>query len=68
MKLTRHIEQIGDMRNAYKVFIENLKGQGQWEDPDASGRTILKCILKRYGVWMRNVFIWDRTAISGTHL
>jgi hypothetical protein len=33
-----------------KFPLKNLKGKDHFKVSDAGGRTILKCILKRYGV------------------
>jgi len=36
---------MGEMRNAYKVLVGNLKGRNQWEDLYVDGKMILECIL-----------------------
>jgi hypothetical protein len=33
---------MGEMRNAYKVLSENVKGKGYWGDIDVAVRIILK--------------------------
>jgi hypothetical protein len=51
---------MGEMSNAYKIWLENLKGRDHSEDLNENGRIILKWILGKYafGVWIG--FIWLR--------
>jgi hypothetical protein len=37
---------MGEMRNAYRNLVENLKERGQLRDLGLDGRIILKCSLK----------------------
>jgi hypothetical protein len=32
---------IGDLRNGYKILIENLKGRDIWDNVDVGGRMII---------------------------
>jgi hypothetical protein len=56
---------IGEMRNAYKILVGNLKGKGYSKDLRVDGKTILEWILGKLGgrVWSR--FIWLRAGTSG---
>jgi hypothetical protein len=49
---------MGDMRNAYILWLENLKGRNQPEHPGVDGKIILKWILGKQGrrVWIG--YIW----------
>jgi hypothetical protein len=51
--------------NAYKIVVEHLKGRDHPEDPRLDERTILKCILDKYGVWLWNGFIQLGITIGG---
>jgi hypothetical protein len=37
---------VGEMRNAYRILLKNLKEDDHMEDVAVVGRVILKCILK----------------------
>jgi hypothetical protein len=45
MRWTGHVVHMKEMRNAYSIFVGNLKGSNHSEDPDIDGRIILECIL-----------------------
>jgi hypothetical protein len=49
---------MGEMRNAYTILVENLKGRDYLEDLDIDGRIILNSIkLDRENVdWNRHIF------------
>jgi hypothetical protein len=47
---------MGDMRNVYKSYTENLKRRDGLGDLDVDRRIILKLIFKKQRVRMRNVF------------
>jgi hypothetical protein len=53
------------VRNTYKILVENLKGRCYLEDVQAAGRIILKWILKKYGLRIWTVFTCLRTESSG---
>jgi hypothetical protein len=38
---------MGDMRNAYKILVANLKGRDHLEELDVDARLILECILEK---------------------
>jgi hypothetical protein len=40
-----HVARMGEIRNAYKVLVENLKGRDHSEDVGIDGRIILEWIL-----------------------
>jgi hypothetical protein len=41
-----HVTHRGEMRNAYKILVTNLKGRDHLGDISINGRTILTQILK----------------------
>jgi hypothetical protein len=43
---------MGDVRNAYGIWFENLKARDQLRDPNINGRMILKLLLRKWGVWL----------------
>jgi hypothetical protein len=47
MEWTGHIARMGEMRNAYKIWSECLKGRDRSEDLGADRRIILKRILRK---------------------
>jgi hypothetical protein len=38
---------MGEMRNAYKTFVRNMKERNHLEELDVDGRIILKWILRK---------------------
>jgi hypothetical protein len=48
MRWTGHVACIGDMRNAYKIWSENLVGCDLMEDLSIDGRQILEWILRKF--------------------
>jgi hypothetical protein len=40
-----YVARVGEMRNAFKLWSENLKGRDHLEDLGVEGRIILECIL-----------------------
>jgi hypothetical protein len=40
---------MNEIRNAYKILVESLKGRDHSKDLGVDGRIILKCILGKYG-------------------
>jgi hypothetical protein len=42
-----HIACLGEMANAYKILLENLKGRDHLEDLGIDGRIILEYILEK---------------------
>jgi hypothetical protein len=45
IRMAGHVARVGDMRNIYKFWSENLKGKDQTEDLDVDGRIILEWYL-----------------------
>jgi hypothetical protein len=45
MKWVEHVARMGEMRNAYNIFVENLKGRDHSEDIGVDGTMILEWIL-----------------------
>jgi hypothetical protein len=45
MRWVGHVAHMGEMRNAYKIWLENLKGRDHLEDLGVDGRIILEWIL-----------------------
>jgi hypothetical protein len=39
---------MGEMRNAYRIVVDNLKGRDHFGDPSVHGMIILKWALKKY--------------------
>jgi hypothetical protein len=44
-----HVACMDDMRKAYKILLENLKGRDHLEDTGIDGKMILEWIIKRVG-------------------
>jgi hypothetical protein len=47
MRWAVHVARIGEMINAYKVLVGNLKVRDHWEDLDVDGRMILEWIFEK---------------------
>jgi hypothetical protein len=48
-----------------QFWSDNLKRRDLSDDLGVDGRIILKCILEKQGVWLRNGINWLRTETSG---
>jgi len=46
MRWMGHVACLGDMRNAYKIFVGKPEGMNHLEDVNIDGKIILKWILK----------------------
>jgi hypothetical protein len=44
MRWVGHVARMGEMRNAYKIWSENLKARDHSEDLGIDGKIILECI------------------------
>jgi len=44
-----HVAHMGEVRNEYKIWLENLKGRDHLEDPGLDKKIILKWILGKQG-------------------
>jgi hypothetical protein len=44
MRWARHVEYMGEMRNAYKILVRKSEGKKQCEDLGVDGRIILEWI------------------------
>jgi hypothetical protein len=55
----------GQVRNAHKILVKNLKGRDRSEDLDIAARIILDWILRKYGGTLWAGFVWLRTGTSG---
>jgi hypothetical protein len=42
MRWARHVARMGEMRNAYKILVEILKGKAHAEDLGVDGKITLK--------------------------
>jgi hypothetical protein len=62
--MTGYISLIGEMRNT-KFCFQNLKEGENLIDLGVHGRTLLECILGKYGGNMRTEFVWIRIEIIG---
>jgi hypothetical protein len=47
MKWTRHVERVGEKRNAYRILVGSQNERDYYEDVDVSGRIISRLILER---------------------
>jgi hypothetical protein len=56
---------MGEIRNAYKIFIGNLKGRDHLEDVGIGGKITLKWILGKQGENLWTGCIWNGTCTSG---
>jgi hypothetical protein len=45
MRWVGHVAHMGEMRNAYKIWLEDLTGRGHLEDTDVDGRIVSEWIL-----------------------
>jgi hypothetical protein len=54
---------MGEMKNAYKILVENLKGRDHSEDLKADGRIMLEWTLGKYDekVWTEFMWLWTGT-------
>jgi hypothetical protein len=59
MKRAEHVARIGEMRNAFKILVDNLKGRDHLEDLAVDGRIILKWILNKWGRRVCTGLIWQ---------
>jgi hypothetical protein len=56
---------MGEMRNAYKFWSENLKGRDLSEDLGEDGRITLEWVLGKQCRKVWNGFIWLRIGTGG---
>jgi hypothetical protein len=49
---------MGEMRNAYTILLEYLKGGDDLEDQGVDGKITLKCILKNWDEMVCTGCIW----------
>jgi hypothetical protein len=66
--MSRAWGRYGGERGAYRVLVENLRGKDLSEDPDISGRIILRWIFRKWNVgeWIGS--IWLSIGTGGGHL
>jgi hypothetical protein len=57
MTLAGHVARVGEMRNAYNFWLENLTGRDHSEDLGVDERIILEWILQKYGGRLWTAFI-----------
>jgi len=65
MRKTECVAYMEEMKNAYKLWSENVKGRDHVEDTGIDERIKLRWILK-YGMLMWAGFIWHRTGMNGS--
>jgi hypothetical protein len=53
-----HVACIEDMRKAYKILLDNLKGRDHLEDIGMDAKMILEWIIKRVGRCGRDAFFF----------
>jgi hypothetical protein len=56
---------MGEVKNAYSISLQNLKGRDHFEDLGVDGKKILEWILGKQGVRVLTGFNWLKTEISG---
>jgi hypothetical protein len=49
LRLKGYVTNLGQMVNAYRILVENLKGRNNLRDSDVDGWIILKIKLERWG-------------------
>jgi hypothetical protein len=64
MRSAGHVACRGELRNAYKVWSENLKGR-PFGRPGVEGRIILEWIRMKFGGEVWTGLIWLRIETSG---
>jgi hypothetical protein len=60
-----HVADMGEVRNAYKVWSENLKGKEHSQDLGVDGRIILDWITEKWGERVCTGCVWLRIQTSG---
>jgi hypothetical protein len=70
MKLRRvdlagHVACMGEMRNAYRIVVENQKGRDHLEDLGIDGKIILEWILWETGWMVWTGCIWHGIGTNG---
>jgi len=56
---------MGEIRNAFSIWSENLKGRDHSEDLCVDGRIILEWILEKYVGKVCTGLVWVRTETIG---
>jgi hypothetical protein len=59
-----HVAGMGEMKNAYIILVENVKGRVHLEDLDIDGKILLEWILGKKGRKVWTGFIWLRKGTS----
>jgi len=65
VRWTGDVARTGELTNAYKFWLKNLKGRDHSEDLDVDRKIILEWILEIYVVRVWIGFIWLRIVTSG---
>jgi hypothetical protein len=65
LKWVRHVARMVEIRNAYIILLEGLKGRYRWKDLGLHGMIILKRILKKQGGRVWTGFVYLRIGTSG---
>jgi hypothetical protein len=60
-----HVARIGEMRNAYKMLVGNLKGGDHLEELSVDGKTLLEWMLEKYVEKVLIGFVWLRIRNCG---
>ena len=67
-RLAGHVARMG-IGEAYTGFwCANLKDRDHLGDPGVDGRIILKCIFRKWDVWVWTGLSWFRIGTGGRHL
>lgn len=58
MRWEGHVARKGEIKNAYELLLESLKGRNRSENVDIDDRTILKRILSKQALAVSTRFNW----------
>jgi hypothetical protein len=64
MRWMGHVACLGDMRNAYKIFVGKPEGMNHLEDVNIDGKIMFEWYLGKEGGRMCTGFIWLRIGAS----
>jgi hypothetical protein len=62
------LKRLGDGRDVYRVWCENLRERDNWGDRGIEGRIILRRIFRKWGVGVWTGLSWLRIVTDGGYL
>jgi len=68
MRWAGHVARMGEGRGVNRVLVGKPEERGQWGDPDANGRIILRWIFRNWEGVVRTGWSWFRIGTGGGHL